>query len=151
MGVATGAGVRRDARMPQRAAIFAALVGVEPAGAVLVETLKVPGQPRRTQRRAIWGEGALLVLRAKVERYRGEAAGLVEVVVDVVGIVGRIPGAEARPAPEPGLGLGHQRQEEGRVRLVAGAGAFGEHHLGVVGQPGRHDPRGITPELAHPS
>src|SRR5689334_5687037 len=102
----------------QRAAALLTQMRVQAAGAVEIGQQPRHGQPSSTQRRAIRRELTLGALLARVERHGSQAAGLLEVLVDIVSVKGAIPGAKARLAPKPALDLPHQREEVGRVGLV---------------------------------
>src|SRR5215210_7131540 len=98
-----------DVRIQQRTAPFLALVRHQ-AGAVLVGELQGHRQTGDADRRAIVGELTLGALRTTgVERDGGEATSLGKVVVDVVSVVGGVPGAEARSTTEALLDRLHQR------------------------------------------
>jgi len=56
----------------------------------------------------------------------GEATGLVEVLVDVVGVKGRVESAETRRASESSFRAGHEGKKVGGIALVEGLGEFGK-------------------------
>jgi hypothetical protein len=66
------------------------------------------GQPRLAQRQPIRIElaGGVAALR---EAHGGETAGLMEVVVDVVGFEGHVESAVARLATQSALDIAHER------------------------------------------
>ena len=85
------------------------------------------------------------------EGYRGEATGLVEEVVDVEGVEGRVEGAVARSAAEALFGRRHERLEVRHVVMVEGLGQLRQDDLGAVVQLGDDHARGVAPiELRSP-
>ncbi len=99
---------------------------------MLIGELQRHRQSGSTDRGSIGGKLAARTFGARIERHGGEAPSLVEIVVDVVGIEGGIPGAEAWASPQPRLDLGHERVEITVIGLIERAGAFGQHDLGVT-------------------
>ena len=148
--IVAGTGLPRDRRMQERAVVLGPLVGLQPAGAVEIDQLLAHGQPGRAQRGAIRTELAPRAALARVERHGSKAAGLVEVVVDVMRIKRRVEGAVARPTAQPGLDLGQQRAEVRDVALVEGPGTLGQHDLGAVGHARDDDAAGVAPEDVDP-
>jgi len=119
---------------------------LEKVAAVLVVELQGHRQSGGTQRRAIRGKGAVGAFLARIERHRRHSAGLMEVVVDVVGVIGTIPGAKARFAAQARFDHRHQRVEVADVALIERTGAFGEHELSAVAQAAGDHTRGVAPQ-----
>ena len=63
------------------------------------------GQPGGTERQALGAETAGLATALLDEGHGGEAAGVVEVLIDIEGVVGLVEGAIARPVAQAALGL----------------------------------------------
>src|SRR5689334_8582853 len=145
MSIGDRAGRTCRSRKQQRTAVLLTYVRNKPA-AMLVGKLERHRQMRRAQRRAVSCELSVGTARAGIERHRREATGLLEVVVDVVCIEGRIPGAKARSPAQSLLDLLHQRMEVAWIGLVERAGALGQHHLVAIRQTCDHDAGGIAPQ-----
>src|SRR5262249_6727667 len=99
-----------------------------------------------TQRRTRGRKLPVAATFARIERDGGKPAGLVEVVVDVVGIIGTIPRSIARLAPEARLDHRHQREEVADVALVKRAGTLREYDFIAVRQATHDDARGVAPQ-----
>ena len=135
----------RGTRVEQWTAILLARV-LDQVAAVLVGKLKRHGQRGRAQRRAIGCERALSAFLARIERHGGETTGLVKVVVDIVGIVGAIPGAKTRFAAQPRFDLLHQWVEIADVALVERTSALGQYELSAITQATGDQARGVAPQ-----
>src|SRR5215210_1311601 len=132
MQVSNWAGLPSRVWMEQRAATLLTNVRNQAAGAIEVGQQPRHGQAGRTQWRTIVGKLTLGALLARIEWYGGEATSLLKILVDIVGIIGTIPGAEARLAAEALLDLLHQREEVGGVGLIERASALGEHDFVAI-------------------
>ena len=117
--------------MQQWAAALLAFVRHQ-SSAVLVAEQPRHGQSGRTEWRARGGKLATTAAFLD-KRHRREAAGLMKVVVDVVGVEGSIPGAVARLAAQALLDRRHEREEVTRVALVEWAPPLGQHDLSAIG------------------
>jgi len=106
-------------------------------GAVGEGELEGHSEASRTHGQAVGAEGADIVAALGDEWHGSQAAGIVEVLVDVKGIVGLVECTAARLAAQALLSLCQQGEKVGGIAFVEGLSEFGQNdfapfrHLGA--------------------